>query len=302
MPVSMDGITFEPRGLLMTSTSISISRFLALGLLASVLGSCTVHKADVVKVANDLNVYDTGTMDADRFAKQTYPVWNRPGPYRERDLFREDTHKHVETAYVEPPSEVVFETDSGFTTQSIPAPDAGHYGKLDDAGHWLPAIPTADVPGQYLRREVSYKSGERPGTIIVDTTTRHLYLILGDGRAMRYGVGIGRQGYAWKGEGRIQYKRTWPRWTPSEDYVADKPEMKMFSASYGGLVGGIKNPLGARALYIYADGKDTLFRVHGTPDWKSIGKNVSSGCIRMFNQDVIDLYSRVASGATIIVR
>jgi lipoprotein-anchoring transpeptidase ErfK/SrfK len=84
--------------------------------------------------------------------------------------------------------------------------------------------------------------------------------------------------------------------------VADKPEMKLFSASYGGLVGGINNPLGARALYIFQGGKDTLYRIHGTPDWKSVGKQVSSGCIRMFNQDVIDLYNRVENGAEIIVK
>ncbi|MET3777431.1 MAG: hypothetical protein RLZZ444_845 [Pseudomonadota bacterium] len=119
---------------------------------------------------------------------------------------------------------------------------------------------------------------------------------------MRYGVGIGRQGHAWKGQGTIRYKKSWPRWTPSETYVADKPEMKIFSASYGGLVGGVNNPLGARALYIFQNGQDTLYRVHGTPDWQSIGKEVSSGCIRMFNQDVIDLAARVRDGAQIIVR
>lgn len=303
-----------------------VSRFLTLGLTALLLAGCAVQEkgqVDVVGIANDLNVYDTGSMDAERFARQTYPVWNRTGPYKQRDLFREGRYTADGKPYVRPePQHVPVYTsdegyparreivvrediapDDGFTTQSIPAPrTVAGYGKIVDAGHWLPAIPTEDVPAQFLRREVRYDGAERPGTIVVDTRSRHLYFVLGNGRAIRYGVGIGRQGYAWKGEGVIQYKRDWPRWTPSDTYVAEKPEMKMFSASYGGLVGGIKNPLGARALYIYADGKDTLFRVHGTPDWKSIGKQVSSGCIRMFNQDVIDLHGRVRSGATIIVK
>ncbi len=325
-------------------TSRFISRFLLLGLPALLLAGCSPeHRGDAIRIADDLNVYDTGSMDAERFARQTYPIWNRTGPYKERDLFREArytaNHKPIVRA---PPSFIpVYTSDEGnaeglqldngvsasdtsladdittqsiivrrpirtqslaLTTGTIPAGRTNRYGKLDDAGHWLPAIPVGDVPQQFLRREVSYMSNERAGTIIVDTQTRHLYLILGHDRAIRYGVGIGRQGYAWKGRGVIKYKRDWPRWTPSENYVAEKPEMKMFSASYGGLVGGIKNPLGARALYIFADGKDTLFRVHGTPDWKSIGKQVSSGCIRMFNQDVIDLAGRVTNGATIIVK
>lgn len=326
-------------------TSSPFSRFLLLGLPVLLLAGCAQSSGNndvrgtTIRVANDLNVYDTGTMDAERFARQTYPVWNRTGPYRERDLFREERYTYDRKPIVrpEPPDLPVHTSDQGnvqglelddgvsasdtsldddmttqsiseamqpmpLTTNSIPAGRLAHYGKLDDAGHWLPAIPVGDVPTRFLRREVAYASSQRPGTIIVDTASRHLYLILGNGKAMRYGVGIGRQGYAWKGEGRIQYKRTWPHWTPSDEYVSKKPEMKMFSASYGGLVGGIKNPLGARALYIFANGKDTLFRVHGTPDWKSIGKNVSSGCIRMFNQDVIDLYSRVPNGATIIVQ
>mgnify|MGYP000518237260 CR=1 len=269
----------------------------ALGLLVVLLGGCNAK-------VSDFDVYDNGTMDADTFAKQTHPVWNKPGPYRERDLFREDEVVEQQSLFAPPRARpVVVEVDENFTTQSVPMPQAANaYGPLDDDGHWLPGIPLDNVPGQFLRREVAYDGSEQPGTIVVDTKSRHLYLVMADGRAMRYGVGIGRQGYAWKGEGRIQYRKTWPRWTPSEAYVADKPEMKMFSASYGGLVGGINNPLGARALYIFADGKDTLFRVHGTPDWKSVGKQASSGCIRMFNQDVIDLYTRVQNGAKIIVK
>jgi len=272
------------------------TNILALGLLAALLGGCNAK-------VSDFDVYDNGSMDADRFAKQTYPVWNRPGPYKERDIFREDEVVEQNALYVPPRARPVIADVDDVTTQSVPMPQtAGLYGKLDDEGHWLPAIPLESVSPKFLRREVSYDSFEAPGTIIVDTQTRHLYLVLGGGKAMRYGVGIGRQGYAWKGEGRIQYRKKWPRWTPSEAYMADKPEMKMFSASYGGLVGGINNPLGARALYIFDNGHDTLFRIHGTPDWKSVGKQASSGCIRMFNQDVIDLHGRVRDGAKIVVK
>lgn len=323
-------------------TTRPFSRLLTLGLPLLLLAGCTASRDGIGQVANDLNVYDTGTTDPERFARQTYPVWNRTGPYKERDLFREERYTDNHKPYVRPePHHIpVYTSDDGSTigtpiedgvsasdtstaddvttqsittrrirseslvttTQSIPVSHVDRYGKLDDAGHWLPAIPTRDVPSRYLRSEVDYPSSEQPGTIVVDTGTRHLYFILGHGRAIRYGVGIGRQGYAWKGRGVIKYKQEWPRWTPSDNYVSEKPEMKKFSASYGGLVGGIKNPLGARALYIYAHGEDTLFRVHGTPDWKSIGKQASSGCIRMFNQDVIDLYGRVPDGATIIVK
>lgn len=272
------------------------TNILALGLFAALLGGCNAK-------VSDFDVYDNGSMDADRFAKQTYPVWNRPGPYKERDIFREDEVVEQNALYVPPRARPVIVEVDDVTTQSVPMPQtARFYGKLDDDGHWLPAIPIESVSPKFLRKEVSYDSSEVPGTIIVDTQTRHLYLILGEGRAMRYGVGLGRQGYAWKGEGRIQYRKKWPRWTPSEAYVADKPDMKMFSASYGGLVGGINNPLGARALYIFDNGQDTLFRIHGTPDWKSVGKQASSGCIRMFNQDVIDLHGRVRDGAKIIVK
>jgi lipoprotein-anchoring transpeptidase ErfK/SrfK len=280
--------------------------------LAALFASCLVLPGCVINSVNDFDVYDSSTVNPDRFVQQTRPVWDRPPvkrkglPLYEGDLetaevetvVTTDVTTEVEYPVSRPVKKVV--TDP-FTTNTVPRPGT-RYGKLDDAGHWLPAIPTDDVPGQYLRREVSYDGPEHPGTIVVDTGSRHLYLVLEGGRAIRYGVGIGRMGYGWKGTGVIRYKMTWPRWTPSENYVADKPEMKMFSANYGGLVGGTNNPLGARALYIFQDGKDTLYRIHGTPDWKSIGKQVSSGCIRMFNQDVIDLYNRVGNGAQIVVK
>lgn len=286
-----------------TRTLLSLAALLASGL---VLPGCVINSV------NDFDVYDSATVNPDRFVQQTRPVWDRPPPSAKKRivLYEGDLETaQVQTVQTVETTEVVSDVEypvtrrvtDPFTTNAIPRPGT-RYGQRDDAGHLLPAIPTDEVAAQYLRREVNWSGSERPGTIVVDTRTRHLYLVLEGDRAIRYGVGIGRMGYSWKGAGVIRYKKSWPRWTPSENYVADKPAMKMFSASYGGLVGGTNNPLGARALYIFQDGRDTLFRVHGTPDWKSVGKQVSSGCIRMFNQDVIDLYDRVADGAEIIVR
>jgi lipoprotein-anchoring transpeptidase ErfK/SrfK len=280
--------------------------------LAALFATTLILPGCVINSVNDFDVYDSSTVNPDRFVQQTRPVWDRPSVKRKGlPLYEGD----LETAEVETVVTTRVTTDleypvtkpyrkiatDPFTTNTVPHPGT-RYGKLDDNGHWLPAIPTDQVDAKYLRREVNYHGPERPGTVVVDTDTRHLYLVLAGGRAIRYGVGIGAMGHGWKGAGVIRYKKSWPRWTPSEDYVADKPEMKMFSASYGGLVGGTNNPLGARALYIFQGGKDTLYRIHGTPDWKSVGKEVSSGCIRMFNQDVIDLYNRVQDGAQIVVK
>jgi len=121
------------------------------------------------------------------------------------------------------------------------------------------------------------------------------------GQAMRYGVGLGRAGFAWEGHGNIQYKRKWPTWTPPDEMITRQPELAQYSSTHGGMEPGLDNPLGARALYIFQNGQDTLFRIHGSPEWWSIGKSVSSGCVRMINQDVCDLYDRVAGRAPIIV-
>ncbi len=118
---------------------------------------------------------------------------------------------------------------------------------------------------------------------------------------LRYGVGLGREGFAWSGRGVIQWKAKWPRWTPPDSMIARQPKLAKYSASNGGMAPGIDNPLGARALYIFQNGQDTLYRVHGSPEWQSIGKAVSSGCVRMLNQDVIDLYDRVRGKAPILV-
>lgn len=175
------------------------------------------------------------------------------------------------------------------------------YGPKFDEPFPLPAIPVERIDPIYLRQVVADPTGERPGTIVVDTTNHFLYLTRENGEAMRYGVGLGREGFAWQGRAVVQYKREWPRWTPPDEMVARQPELEPYSIANGGMDPGLDNPLGARALYIFQDGKDTLYRVHGSPEWWTIGKSVSSGCVRMINQDVIDLYNRVPNGTPILV-
>jgi lipoprotein-anchoring transpeptidase ErfK/SrfK len=175
------------------------------------------------------------------------------------------------------------------------------YGEIRDEDRLIPAVPYQRVNNRFLRQEVAYQTAEKPGTIVVDTKAHFLYLVEGNGKAIRYGVGLGKDGYDWSGRGKIQWKAKWPRWTPPDEMVTRQPELASVSAKNGGMGAGLNNPLGARALYIFKDGKDTLFRVHGTPDWQSVGNATSSGCVRMFNQDVIDLYERVPQGAEIVV-
>lgn len=173
------------------------------------------------------------------------------------------------------------------------------YGSKKDAGYQLPAIPIGQVPAQYHRQIVRYKTGEKPGTVIVDTKAKFLYLVMADGKAMRYGIGVGRQGFEWQGTSRVAMKREWPTWTPPSEMIGRQPELAKWRA---GQPGGLSNPLGARALYLFNKGGDTGYRLHGTPEWKSIGKAMSSGCIRLMNQDIIDLYDRVGVGAKVIVK
>lgn len=165
----------------------------------------------------------------------------------------------------------------------------------------LPAVDISKVDQKFWRQEVDYPTSEVKGTIIVDTPNKYLYHVLGNGRAMRYGIGVGRDGFAWAGRAVVAYKRQWPRWTPPDEMVARQPALQPYSIANGGMPPGLKNPLGARAMYIHKDGRDTLYRIHGSPEAWSIGKAVSSGCIRMLNQDVIDLYNNVRDGSTIVV-
>ncbi len=160
-------------------------------------------------------------------------------------------------------------------------------------------IEASRVDPKNRRQQVDYRTPHAPGTIIVDTTNRFIYLVQENGKAMRYGVGVGREGLAFTGTANIGLKREWPRWTPTPNMIAREPER--YARWAAGMEGGPNNPLGARALYLYKDGKDTLFRIHGTNEPHTIGHAVSSGCIRMLNQDVIDLYRRVPAGSKVVV-
>jgi lipoprotein-anchoring transpeptidase ErfK/SrfK len=175
------------------------------------------------------------------------------------------------------------------------------YGPVYDEGFEVPAVPIERMDPQFLRQVVADPTGEPAGTIVVDTSQHFLYLVLGNGQAMRYGVGLGRQGFEWAGRANVQWKRKWPKWTPPADMIARQPELAKYSEENGGMPPGLDNPLGARALYIFQNGEDTLYRVHGSPEWNSIGKSVSSGCVRLMNQDIIDLYDRVPGQAPILV-
>ncbi|MCP8939649.1 L,D-transpeptidase [Alsobacter sp. SYSU M60028] len=154
--------------------------------------------------------------------------------------------------------------------------------------------------GDLARREVAYSGPYKPGTVIVRTDARRLYLVQPGGRAIRYAVGVGREeALNFRGSAVIGRKAEWPSWTPTENMMRRIPEYRAYA---GGMPGGIDNPLGARALYLYRDGSDTHFRLHGTNDPSSIGQAVSSGCIRLTNDDIVDLYSRVPLGAPVVVK
>jgi lipoprotein-anchoring transpeptidase ErfK/SrfK len=189
------------------------------------------------------------------------------------------------------------------TTAALPGTPAfaSMYAEADDNGFHVPAIDLSRADPTFLRRSVPVPAGipAEPNSIVIDPGARFLYLINADGRsAIRYGIGVGREGFAWNGEATIEAKREWPKWFPPPEMVARDPKAAPWA---GGMPGGLNNPLGARALYLYQGGKDTLYRIHGTNEPWSIGKAVSSGCIRMMNQDVMDLFSRVPLGTKVTV-
>jgi lipoprotein-anchoring transpeptidase ErfK/SrfK len=175
------------------------------------------------------------------------------------------------------------------------------YGPVIDEGFEIPAVPIEKIDPQFLRQMVDDPTGQPAGTIVVDTTGHFLYLVQPGGRAMRYGVGLGRAGFEWSGNAVVQWKQKWPKWTPPDEMIARQPELAKYSADNGGMPGGLENPLGARALYLFQNGEDTLYRLHGSPEWNSIGKSVSSGCVRLMNQDIIDLYNRVPQKTPVVV-
>ena len=162
----------------------------------------------------------------------------------------------------------------------------------------LPPFDENKLPKQFRRAVVPYNGRHWPGTIIVDTQARQLYLVLENKKAIRYGCAVGRDGFRWAGLADVGRKVMWPRWTPPKSMIERNPEKAKWA---NGMPGGPDNPLGARALYLFQNGNDTLYRIHGTNEPLSIGKFASSGCIRMVNQDVIDLYRRAPVGTRVIV-
>jgi len=175
----------------------------------------------------------------------------------------------------------------------------GDYGGIDDDGNHIPPLDLTTVDRGLLRSQVPWSGAQKPGSIVVNIPERHLYLVATEGRALRYSVGVGRsEALNFQGSAVVGRKEKWPRWTPTATMVAAIPRYRAYA---GGMPGGIGNPLGARALYLYRDGQDTYFRLHGTNEPESIGGAVSSGCIRLFNHDIIDLYNRVPVGTHVTV-
>jgi lipoprotein-anchoring transpeptidase ErfK/SrfK len=202
----------------------------------------------------------------------------------------------------EPPvgrSRTSLQFDTGFDRNY-----AAVYGPVGGERFSIAAVRLSEVDPAYLRKAIYYPTGEAPGTIVIDPHHHFLYFVEGGGQALRYGVGVGREGFGWSGVATIRNKQEWPDWYPPKEMLARQPEImrSMSELQSGiGMHGGPGNPLGARAMYLWQGNKDTLFRIHGTVEPWTIGKNVSSGCIRMINQDVIDLYQRTAVGAKVVV-
>lgn len=164
---------------------------------------------------------------------------------------------------------------------------------------YMALVPNHELEMQFQRFEVDYRTDEKPGTIVVYTSDKLLYFVLPGGKAIRYGVGVGSEAFGWTGNADIARKAEWPSWTPPAEMLERWPHLRNRA---GGMAGGPANPLGARALYLYQNGRDTLYRIHGTNEPESIGRASSSGCIRMRNVDAIDLFNRVKVGAKVVVR
>lgn len=185
------------------------------------------------------------------------------------------------------------------TSSGLGGGSSSNYAEMRDGEYELPAIDVSGLDPAMLRQRVDYRGKEPAGTVVVDTAARHLYLVEGGGKAMRYGIGVGKAGLAFAGTAVINRKAEWPHWSPTENMMNREPARYRKWAS--GMDGGLDNPLGPRAMYLYKDDRDTMFRIHGTTEPETIGHAVSSGCIRLMNQDIIDLYKRVKLGSRVVV-
>lgn len=185
------------------------------------------------------------------------------------------------------------------STEAPPAAVAG-YEAVEDEGFTIEAVEARHLSGGRERAEVDYNGPDAPGTIVVDTFARKLYHVQEGGRATRYSIAVGREGLAFRGAGVIGRKAKWPSWQPTANMVRSRPDL--YAAYAGGMSGGLDNPLGARAMYLYRGGRDTMFRIHGTIQNATIGHATSAGCIRLYNQDAIHLYEQVEMGTRVKVR
>jgi len=207
----------------------------------------------------------------------------------------------------EPPARAGPEPQNENRDSAIPggrSQSSALYAAVDTDRFPIPAVRLSDINPKYFRKAVYYPSNEPSGTIVIDPQSHFLYFVEGGGRAVRYGIGVGRQGFGWSGTASIHDKQEWPDWYPPREMLQRQPDlMERMTELQGGLgmPGGPGNPLGSRALYLWQGNKDTLFRIHGTNEPWTIGKSVSSGCIRMINQDVIDLYRRASIGTRVVV-
>lgn len=174
------------------------------------------------------------------------------------------------------------------------------YGPIEDAGYRLPGIPSEYLQGVNRRMSGFYNGEQEGNTLDVDPYAKFLYHVREDGRTTRYPVGVGRAGRSLRGTTTMRLKRKWPGWTPTQNMLRTEPEV--YGDFRGGIPGGLRSPLGARALYLYRGGRDTYYRIHGTNDLESIGNSGSAGCIRMFNQDVIHLYEQIEVPMKVVIR
>lgn len=197
--------------------------------------------------------------------------------------------------------------DTPTRAAAVPTPQAypplpAFYDAISDEPYPVPAIPAGSLPPDLWRQEVANPWPDRPrGTIIVDPDAALLHFVENRDRATRYGVSVGAAGFEWQGTARLQFCRSWPRWNVPDSMIARRPDLEPFSVANGGMDPGPGNPMGARALYLFQNGVDTLYRIHGDAAPRELGKAVSSGCIRMLNQDVIHLHARAVHGAAVIV-
>jgi lipoprotein-anchoring transpeptidase ErfK/SrfK len=228
-----------------------------------------------------------------------FPVFAQTSPLNLDQATRTDSAKPAQVAFNGgPPNffEILFgglrpPMAPQFQNDPPSAPKGSAYARLQEETVETAQSERRPLDPRFLPQAVGYNGAEKPGTIIIDTPNRFLFLVQEDGRALRYGIGVGRPGFTWSGVKQVSAKREWPDWIPPEDMLARRPDLPHFMA------GGPENPLGARAMYLGS----SIYRIHGSNEPWSIGTAVSSGCIRMRNQDVIDLYERVKIGTKVVV-